>query len=217
VQAPSAYAAVQENSKFSGLRAPATSFIWTKRSPVSGDLLLYLAALSIPAKVSLQRDLQFVAVRFEQDRLDQRTNCCYGARSAFFALQGATEAPDRLAIDVRHPRVQELQYVRSIQTRLQFGFPGLKGHKLVLDRPSGDVVLDRLNELADLPFDSGELGAGAREARAMLHPQSIQLAHVLSAAVLEEVPAHQLVAKRDEDPFLHLLAADGQAVRAHPA
>ena len=43
----------------------------------------------------------------------------------------------------------------------------------------------------------------------MLHPQSIQLAHVLSAEVLEEVPAHQLVAKCDEDPFFHLPAADG--------
>jgi len=31
------------------LRAPTTSFIWAKRSPVSGDLLLSLAALSIPA------------------------------------------------------------------------------------------------------------------------------------------------------------------------
>jgi hypothetical protein len=40
------YAAAQANSKFSGLRAPATSFIWTRRSPVSGDLLLSLAALS---------------------------------------------------------------------------------------------------------------------------------------------------------------------------
>ena len=30
--------------------APATNFIWTRRSPVSGDLLLSLAALSIPAR-----------------------------------------------------------------------------------------------------------------------------------------------------------------------
>ena len=38
--------------------------------------------------------------------------------------------------------------------------------------------------------------------------------HVLSAEVLEVIPAHQLVAKRYEDPFFHLLAADGQPVRA---
>jgi len=71
-----------------------------------------------------------------------------------------------------------------------------------------------LNELTDFSFDSRELGAGARQSRAMLHPQSVQLAHVLSAEVLEEVPAHQLVAKCDEDPFLHLLTADGQAIGA---
>jgi hypothetical protein len=32
------------------LRAPATSFVWAMRSPVFGDLLLSLAALSIPAR-----------------------------------------------------------------------------------------------------------------------------------------------------------------------
>jgi hypothetical protein len=44
------YAADHENSKFSALRAPATSIIWTTRSPVSGDHLLSLAAFSIPAR-----------------------------------------------------------------------------------------------------------------------------------------------------------------------
>jgi hypothetical protein len=39
------YAAVQENSKFSWLHAAATTLICTKRSPVSGDLLLSLTAL----------------------------------------------------------------------------------------------------------------------------------------------------------------------------
>lgn len=46
----------------------------------------------------------------------------------------------------------------------------------------------------------------------MLHAQPVQLAHVLSAEVLEQVSAHQLVAERHENPLLDLLAADRQAI-----
>ena len=67
------YPAVLHNCKYRRLRAPATSFIWTKRSPASGDLLLSLAAFSIPRQVALQRDCQLVALRLEQDRLGQQT------------------------------------------------------------------------------------------------------------------------------------------------
>ncbi|MEO7190602.1 MAG: hypothetical protein ABI051_06060 [Vicinamibacterales bacterium] len=56
-----------------------------------------------------------------------------------------------------------------------------------------------------------------RQARAVLHPEAIQFAHVFTAEILEEVPAHQLVAQRHEDPLLHLLAADGQAIGARAA
>ena len=55
-RAPS-YAAAQENSKFSGLRAPATNLIWTKRSPEFGDLLLSLAAVFISAREPFARSL----------------------------------------------------------------------------------------------------------------------------------------------------------------
>jgi hypothetical protein len=48
----------------------------------------------------------------------------------------------------------------------------------------------------------------------MLHSQSVQLAHVLATEVLEQVPAHQLVAEGHQDTLFHLLAADRQAVRA---
>jgi hypothetical protein len=48
----------------------------------------------------------------------------------------------------------------------------------------------------------------------MLHSQPIQLADVLSTEVFEEIPAHQLVAARDENALLDLLAADGQAIGA---
>jgi hypothetical protein len=44
-----AHAAPLHGCKYRWLHAPATNFIWTKRPPVSGDLLLSLAALSIPA------------------------------------------------------------------------------------------------------------------------------------------------------------------------
>jgi hypothetical protein len=51
----------------------------------------------------------------------------------------------------------------------------------------------------------------------MVHPQPIQLAHVFSTEVFEEIPAHQFVSERHENPLLHLLAADGQAIRASAA
>jgi hypothetical protein len=54
----------------------------------------------------------------------------------------------------------------------------------------------------------------ALDSPAMFQPQSIQLAHVLSAEVLEEVTAHQFVAKCDEDPFFDLLAADRESIGA---
>jgi len=86
--------------------------------------------------------------------------------------------------------------------------------ELVLDGQRGDAVLDRLNELPNLALDTGELRTAVRQARAVLHPQAIQLADVLSAEVLEEVPPHQLVAQRHQHAFFHLLAADGQAIGA---
>ncbi|HXW07775.1 MAG TPA: hypothetical protein VD833_21275 [Vicinamibacterales bacterium] len=51
----------------------------------------------------------------------------------------------------------------------------------------------------------------------MLHSPPIQLAYVLAAEVLEQVPVHQLLAERNENPVLDLLAADGQTVRAGAA
>ena len=45
------------------------------------------------------------------------------------------------------------------------------------------------------------------------HAQPV-LAHVLAAEILEEVSAHQLVAQRSQDPLLHLLAVDRQAIGA---
>jgi hypothetical protein len=64
-------AAAQANSKSRWLRAPATSSIWTMRSPVSGDLLLSLAAINI-SQVALQRDFQLVAIGLKNN---------YGGRS----------------------------------------------------------------------------------------------------------------------------------------
>ena len=45
----------------------------------------------------------------------------------------------------------------------------------------------------------------------------MQLAHVLTTEILEQVAAHQLVAQGHEDPLFHLLAADGQPVAAGAA
>ena len=55
---PCAHAAVQENSKFSGLRAPATIDTCSERSPVSGDLLLCAVAPSIAARLPVNSILR---------------------------------------------------------------------------------------------------------------------------------------------------------------
>lgn len=65
---------------------------------------------------------------------------------------------------------------------------------------------DRFNA-KDLPFDPGELGAGARDSSAMLHSHPIQLANILAAEVLKQIPAHQPVAESHENSLFHLLAA----------
>jgi hypothetical protein len=39
----------------------------------------------------------------------------------------------------------------------------------------------------------------------MLHSQAIQLAHVLAAEVLEQIPAHQFLAERNKNSFFNLL------------
>jgi hypothetical protein len=77
-------------------------------------------------QVALQRDFQLVAIGFEQDRFDERSNGVRCARAALFALQRQTEAPNLLAIDVGHSRVQQLRHLRRVEARLQFGFPGLE-------------------------------------------------------------------------------------------
>jgi hypothetical protein len=41
------YAAPLHSCKYRWLQAPATNFVWTKRSPVCGDLLLSLAGMSL--------------------------------------------------------------------------------------------------------------------------------------------------------------------------
>ncbi len=107
------HAAGQENSKFSGLHAPATSFIGTMRSPVSGCCLRLrrsfgetrrstrllalareggLAATQHSCQIARQRDLQLVAVGLEQDRLDERSNGVRRARAAL-SLSSARELP----------------------------------------------------------------------------------------------------------------------------
>ena len=50
----------------------------------------------------------------------------------------------------------------------------------------------------------------------MLHSETIQLPHVLTAEVLEQVAAHQFVPKCHEDAFFHLLAADGSRLLQVP-
>ena len=65
------YAAVQEKSKFSGLRAPATISTCSERSPVSGDLFAFVAALSIAAKFPLQLDSELAIRGSQNDGVDQ--------------------------------------------------------------------------------------------------------------------------------------------------
>jgi hypothetical protein len=59
---------------------------------------------------------------------------------------------------------------------------------------AGTPSLMGLNEFPNLALDRRELVATVRQARTMFHPQAIQLPHVFTAEVLEQVSAHQLVA-----------------------
>ena len=115
-----------------------------------------------PRQVALPRDVQARAIGLEHDRLDECSNGFRRAQAALLGFQSKTKAADLLAIDVGHARVQQLWHLGSVEPRLQFGFPGFERQQLVLDRQRGHAVLDRLNELADLPFDGGEFAAGAR-------------------------------------------------------
>ena len=70
------HAAPFHSCKYRWLPAPATSFIWTKRSPVSGDLLLSLAALSIPATSPFNVIVRRRGLPRGPDRLVTSTNSC---------------------------------------------------------------------------------------------------------------------------------------------
>jgi hypothetical protein len=78
-------------------------------------------------EVALQRDLQSVAIGLEHDCLDECSNGVRRARAALFALQRQTEAPNLLAIDVGHARVQQLRHLASVEPRLQLGLPRFAG------------------------------------------------------------------------------------------
>ena len=58
-----------------------------------------------PRQVTLQRDLQALAIRLEQDPFDQRPDGFSRPRATLLALQRKTEATNLLAIDVGHSRV----------------------------------------------------------------------------------------------------------------
>ena len=119
-----------------------------------------------PRQVALQRHLQLFAVGFEQDRLESREwlpqRPCGSPRS-LTRNKGSRPSRDR-----RRPCAGAgARASRAHSARRKVGFPGLERQELVFDRQRGDAVLDRLNELADLPFEGGELGARARKARAL--------------------------------------------------
>ena len=61
------------------------------------------------ARSPFSRDLQLVAIGFEQDRFDQRSNGVHRCSAALLALQRETEAADLLALHVRHTREQQLR------------------------------------------------------------------------------------------------------------
>ena len=94
------------------------------RSPVSGDLLLSLAALSIPA-VALQRDSQLIAVGLEYDRLDEGSNDGRRARAALLALQRQTRAanplPGGVTSDAR--QLWHLRTFRSLTSSSSLNLP----------------------------------------------------------------------------------------------
>jgi hypothetical protein len=158
----SAYAAAQENSKFSGLRAPATNFILDQEVAGIWRPLRVSGSLQHPSQVALQRDLQPLAVGLEHDRLDECSNGFRRSRAARLALQRQTEAtnlsPDRRRTCAGAAVPASLALRDVIAVRLSW----LRAIELVLDRQRRDAVLDRLNELPDFAFDGCELLAAVR-------------------------------------------------------
>jgi hypothetical protein len=65
--------------------------------------------------VALERDLQLVPIRFEQDRLDQRSDGFCRARAALLALQRQTEATNGLCAARCLYRVEVADFV-SLET-----------------------------------------------------------------------------------------------------
>jgi len=100
------------------LRAPATISIWSRRSPVSGDLLLSLAALSIPARspfsvifnCSPSGSSRIVSINPRSDG---------GSQAAVLVFQGLAEPADFLAVDVRHSGVQQFGHFRCLELQLE--------------------------------------------------------------------------------------------------
>ena len=184
------------------------------RSPVSGDLLLSLAALSIPARSPF-------SVIFSLSPSGSSRIASISARMASAApvrlssLSSARQRP-RPSRDRRRPcagaAAPASPVLRDV-TAVRPSCASSESSSSLIDSAE-HAVLDRLNELPDFAFDRRELLATVRQTCAMLHPQPIQLAHVLAAEVLEQVAAHQLVAQCHENAFFHLLAADGQAIGA---
>jgi hypothetical protein len=96
------HAAPLHSCKYRRLRAPATIFNLDQEVARLWRPLAVSGRAQHSRQIALQRDLQLVAVGFEQDDLDQRTNGLYSSRAAVLALKGAA-TDSRPSRDKRQP------------------------------------------------------------------------------------------------------------------
>jgi hypothetical protein len=168
--------------RYRRLRAPATSFIWTKMSPVSGDLLLSLAALNIPRQVSLQRDLQASAIALEHDA-STSARMASAAPVRLSSLSSARQRlPTFLAIDVGHARVQQLRHPRASRRDCSSAFLASSDRSSsLIDNAKTPSLMAWMNFRISR-WTAASSWRPCDRLAAMLHPQPIQLANVLATS-----------------------------------
>ncbi|MBL8136982.1 MAG: hypothetical protein JNL48_10195 [Acidobacteria bacterium] len=169
-------------------------------------------------QVPLQLDPQLAAPRGQDNRINQPAE-------AFRRLQPGVVAPERGGqflhlgpIQVGHARVEQRRgLVRGLELGLKCGLPLLKTVVTRLELRAGVALDDGVDDLFDVALDSIQLAPGTAQAGALFHPEPVHLLRELSAELLEEVLAQQLLLQRRQHARLDLLARDRQFVGARAA
>ena len=101
------YAAAQQSRRYSRLQAPATNCTGTRRSPISGDLLVFWAAVNIAASLPLSYDPELALLRHQDNRINQSTEHLRRFQACVLALERRGEVLDLRSVEVGHAWMQQ--------------------------------------------------------------------------------------------------------------